>query len=142
MNREAHQAEPLAGADLGELRAVKPGELAVRFAFGAATSIIAGVATMLFGPHVGGVFLAFPAILTASVTLIEREEGMAAAIHDVEGAVLGAVGLAVFAIVFEAAVERTALGWALALSLGAWLAASVSLYLAIELARRRGPHSG
>jgi Protein of unknown function (DUF3147) len=136
MNREADDAEPLVAADPGNLREIKPRDLAVRFAFGAATSVIAGGATLLYGPHAGGVFLAFPAILTASVTLIEKDEGMAAAVHDVEGAVLGAVGLALFAIAFEATIERAAVGWALVLSMATWLATSVALYLTVEIARR------
>ena len=137
MNLEADRTEPLVGTDLGKLREIEVRELAVRFTFGAVTSVVAGGATLLYGPHIGGLFLAFPAVLTASVTLIAKKEGLPAAINDVEGAVLGAIGLAVFAVVFEITLERTALGWALVLSVAAWLAVSVLLYLATELARRR-----
>jgi lipopolysaccharide export LptBFGC system permease protein LptF len=68
--------------------------------------------------------------------MIEKKDGRSAAVHDIEGAVLGAAGLAAFAIVVEQALQRTSLGWALALALGAWLATAFALYLAVELTRR------
>ena len=58
--------------------------------------------------------------------------------HDINGAVLGAVGLVAFALAFEDALRTTTLGYALARGLGAWLATSVALYLVLELTRRRG----
>ena len=128
--------EALAAIELGRLREIDPRELALRFAFGAAASLLAGCATLIFGPRVGGLFLAFPAILAASLTLIEKKEGNRAAVHDIEGAVLGAVGLAAFALAFEAALRITTLGFALLLAFGAWLVTSIPLYLAGELARR------
>ena len=59
---------------------VEPGALAnhgpmdyvSRFLFGAGISLAAGLIGMKFGPVVGGVFLGFPAILPASLTLIEE----------------------------------------------------------------------
>jgi hypothetical protein len=50
--------------------------------------------------------------------------------------VLGAIGLAAFALAFEAALRTTALGFALALAFGAWIATSVGFYLTTELTRR------
>ena len=128
--------EPLADIEFGRLGSVDAHELAIRFALGAAASLLAGFTTLVFGPRVGGLFLAFPAILVASLTLIEKKEGNRAAVHDIEGAVLGAVGLAAFALAFEAALRATALGFALALAFGAWIATSISLYLTTELTRR------
>jgi hypothetical protein len=74
-------------------------EMAVRFAFGAATSALAGVVSVVAGPTVGGVFLAFPAILLASLTLIADEEGRSKARDDARGAAAGALGLLAFAAV-------------------------------------------
>jgi uncharacterized protein DUF3147 len=128
--------EPLVGIELGTLRKIRPRELAIRFAFGAFASLLAGCITLVFGARAGGLFLAFPAILTAGLTLIEKKDGRSAAVHNIEGAVLGAAGLAAFAIVVEQALERTSLGWALALAFGAWLATALALYLAAELTRR------
>jgi hypothetical protein len=128
--------EPLVGIELGALRKIRPRELVIRFAFGAFASLLAGCITLVFGARAGGLFLAFPAILAASLTMIEKKDGTSAAVHDVEGAVLGAAGLAALAIVVEQALERTSLGWALALAFGAWLATAFALYLAVELTRR------
>jgi len=71
--------------DLGALRKQTPRDYLVRFAFGAAISTIAGVDALLLGPRLGGVLLAFPAILPASLTLIERKSNRREApIHGVE----------------------------------------------------------
>jgi hypothetical protein len=128
--------EPLAEIAVGELGNIDVREVAIRFVFGAAASLLAGCTTLIFGPRVGGLFLAFPAILAASLTLIEKKEGNRAAVHDIKGAVLGAVGLAAFALAFEAALRTTVLGFALALAFGTWIATSVGLYLTTELIRR------
>jgi uncharacterized membrane protein YfcA len=128
--------EPLVGIELGALRKIRPRELVIRFAFGAFASLLAGCITLVFGARAGGLFLAFPAILTASLTMIEKKDGTSAAVHDIEGAVLGAAGLAAFAIVVEQTLEWTSLGWALALAFGAWLATALALYFAAELTRR------
>ena len=128
--------ELLPAIELRKLRKIRARELAVRFAFGAAASLLAGSITLVVGPRPGGVFLAFPAILVASLTLIEKKEGTSASGDHIKGTVLGAVGLAAFAIAFEAALPRTALGFALALACGAWLVTSIALYLVTELTRR------
>jgi len=110
--------------------------MAIRFAFGAVASVIAGVVTLEFGARAGGLFLAFPAILVASLTLIERKEGTEAAVDDVSGAVLGAVGLAVFAIAVDAALARVSVGAAVALAFAAWLGTCLTLYLIVETVHR------
>jgi hypothetical protein len=48
-------------------------ELIVRFALGGLATVTAGVVADIWGPTVGGLFLAFPAIFCAS-TLIEKHE--------------------------------------------------------------------
>jgi hypothetical protein len=53
--------------------------------FGAAISLVIGLVSRWFGPRAAGVFLAFPAILPASVALIERKDGTREATHNVEG---------------------------------------------------------
>ena len=49
-------------------------EYVVRFAGGGIITVIAGVIAKKWGPGVGGLFLAFPAIFPASATLIEKHE--------------------------------------------------------------------
>src|SRR6195256_1213804 len=85
-------------------------EYAVRFLFGGAITVIAGLLAKHFGPAFGGLFLAFPAIFPASATLVEQHEkekklragilhtdrGRQAAAVDAAGAAMGSLGLVVF----------------------------------------------
>ncbi|MCU4186418.1 hypothetical protein K6U06_18770 [Acidiferrimicrobium sp. IK] len=141
-------ADPLFGLDLGELRSVRAKDLLVRFGFGAAISVIAGLSGNLFGAVVGGLLLAFPAILPATLTLLEHDDSNAAAVHDVGGAVLGGVGLTAFAVVAATTFE-TVPAWAvLALALAGWAAVSLVLYVLRSTGRLplpdpiRGPRPG
>jgi hypothetical protein len=98
---------------LSALRKTKWYEYAVRFVFGGVVTVIAGVVAKKYGPVLGGLFLAFPAIFPASATLVETHErekkkkagiprtirGRQAAALDAYGAALGTVGLLCFAIV-------------------------------------------
>lgn len=136
--RKETSGEPLVGADLGKLRKVKLSELLIRFGFGAAISIIAGLVSLGFNHFVGGMFLAFPAILPASLTLLEAKEGNAQARLDLEGAVLGAIGLGGFAVVAGFGLRRGGAPVALLAALGAWTALAVGIYLGVEAVRRRG----
>lgn len=79
------------------LKDVTASEAAVRAGFGAGASLLAGVVGTVAGPVVGGVFLAFPAILLASLTLVAEEEGQAAARDEARGALAGSIGLLAFA---------------------------------------------
>lgn len=99
--------------NLSSLREIKPHEYAVRFVFGGLTTVAAGLIAKRFGPGVGGLFLAFPAIFPASASLIEsheikrkakvgsdgRNRGRLAASLDSQGASLGCIGLVGFAFV-------------------------------------------
>ncbi len=96
---------------LSALKGTRPHEYLIRFLFGGAATVLAGLIAKRFGPGVGGLFLAFPAIYPASVTLIESHEkermarighdgtsrGRMAASIDSAGAALGCVGLVGFA---------------------------------------------
>jgi hypothetical protein len=74
-------------------------EYALRFAFGGAVTALAGWISRQYGPVIGGLFLAFPAILPAAVTLIEGDRGTKAAGVDAAGAVFGSAGMLGFALV-------------------------------------------
>jgi hypothetical protein len=82
----------------GELARTRPRDWLIRFVFGAGVSAFAGMVTAIAGPRVGGVFLAFPAILLASLTLVAREEGLRQASDEARGATFGTIGLAGFAV--------------------------------------------
>jgi Protein of unknown function (DUF3147) len=83
----------------------------VRFVLGGLVTALAGILAKRFGPSFGGLFLAFPAILASSVTLVEKHErerkqqkGMSGSIRgrqaagaDAAGAAMGSIGLMAFA---------------------------------------------
>jgi hypothetical protein len=85
--------------------------------------------TLAFGSRLGGIMLGFPAILAASLTLIQEEEDAAHAREDARGAVAGGCAMAVFAL--AAALTFGHLGAALALLIAAaaWTVTALGLYL-------------
>jgi hypothetical protein len=99
--------------NLSALSQTKTYEYAIRFLFGGAITTLAGILAKQFGPVIGGLFLAFPAIFPASATLLEKHQrekkkkagiaetirGRQAAALDAYGAALGCVGLACFAVI-------------------------------------------
>jgi hypothetical protein len=124
--------------DSERLRAARRKEMLIRFAFGFAASVCAGLVSLGAGDRAGGLFLAFPAILPASLTLIGKKENRRQAEVDAGGALLGAVALVVFAVVAWQALGRVPPAGAEAGALVAWLITSVGSYAAIRaLVRRR-----
>jgi len=128
--------------DLSNLRRVTFPEYAVRFVLGGTVTLATGLIAHAYGPVVGGLFLAFPAIFPASCTLVEKHErerkkklglhgearGRKAAALDSFGAALGTIGLGAFAVVawrllpsYSAAVALVAamVTWTV-ISLAAW----------------------
>jgi len=82
--------------ELHALAKPKVWEHLVRFAFGGIVSVAASLVAHKWGPRVGGLFLAFPAILPASLTLVKQHGGRAQAVDDARGARLGALALLAF----------------------------------------------
>jgi uncharacterized membrane protein (GlpM family) len=101
----------------------------VRFAFGAGVSALAGAISALVGPTLGGVFLAFPAISLASLTLVAKEDGVRQARNDARGAGLGTLGLLAFALVIAVTVTRWPLWAAFAAATIAWGLVALGAYL-------------
>jgi predicted lysophospholipase L1 biosynthesis ABC-type transport system permease subunit len=130
--------------DPSKLRQARWYEYALRFLFGGAISAIAAVISKKFGPQVGGLFLAFPAIFPAGATLIEKHErekkerkglhgkirGRTAAGVDAAGAAMGACGLLVFAVLAWKLLPNHATWAVLAGTTLAWLGVSVSIWAA------------
>lgn len=106
----------------------KPSEYLIRFAFGGVITAVVGIIGKAFGPVVAGLFLAFPAILPASLTLISKHDDRRAAGADAVGAVMGSIGLIAFAlVVWKGAAGLPA--WALlALATAAWFALSFAIW--------------
>lgn len=113
-----------------KVREVGVRDVVLRFAFGAGTSAVAGIVAVTVGPLAGGVFLAFPAVLLASLTLVAAEEGRAMARDEARGATAGGVGLLAFALVGQALFGRSTPVAVLALSTAAWAVAAFGAYLA------------
>jgi len=127
-----------------KLDALKQGhwyEYLVRFVLGGLATVVAGVVADIWGPAAGRLFLAFPAIFCASVTLIEKHErerkekkglkgierGKNAAAVDSAGAALGSVALALFgAIMWGLAQNGAALS--LAVATISWFTIAVLLW--------------
>ena len=128
---EKDDREPV-GLDWSKVTKVKRGEMAVRFAFGAVVALVAAIVGALAGPKVGGLFLAFPAILPASLTLIEKKEGMPKAWSDASGGAIGAIGMAAFALT-ALLLLRVNPALALILALVAWIVVSTGLYFLIRM---------
>ena len=120
------------------LRQTRWYEYLVRFVLGGAMTVVAGLIAARFGPVIGGLFLAFPAIFPASATLIEKHvrerkekaglpgarRGKEAAALDAAGAVLGSFGLAAFGLVIWLMIVQSP-AWALVLAAASWLAVAV-----------------
>lgn len=116
----------------GELRHSAARDWLIRFGFGAGVSAVAGTVSAIAGPRVGGVLLAFPAILLASLTLVAKEDGPRQARNDARGATLGTLGMLVFAVVTWATATRWPIWATFAAASGAWAAAALGGYLIVR----------
>ncbi len=128
--------------DPSKVKSHRFGDYAVRFAFGAAIALVAGLVGMALGPKAGGVLLGFPAILPASLTLIEKKEGKEEASIDSVGAILGATAMIAFAVLVSLTVTMWGPVVSVVVALMAWLAVAVGLYFLVALIYEREPHPG
>jgi predicted neutral ceramidase superfamily lipid hydrolase len=122
-----------------EIGKQKPSAYAVRFLFGAAISLVAGLIGIKFGPVVGGLLLGFPAILPASLTLIEKREGREQASIDSVGAILGAVAMIVFAVVVTTWVTALGVVATMLTALAVWAIVAFVLYAVVASVYKREP---
>jgi len=136
--------------DSSGLKQTKWHEYALRFVAGGIITVLAGVIARKWGPGIGGLFLAFPAIFPASATLIEEHErqrkrkkglhgeerGTDAAAIDALGAAMGSVGLVVFAGICWWLIPKYRAPLALGGATIAWLLVSFSIWI-IRQQRRR-----
>ena len=121
-------------------------EHALRFAFGGAMTALAGIIAKEFGPVVGGVFLAFPAIFPASASLIEEHEkrkkqrlgmsagmrGRDAAALDAAGAAMGASALVGFAFAVWKLLPNHSTALVITSSTVLWFAISFAIWRASD----------
>ena len=115
-------------------------EQLIRFAFGGLVTVGTGLVARRFGPEIGGLFLAFPAILPASLTLVKRHEGRGEAREAAAGSRLGAVSLVAFAAAVWLLANRGAALSLIAATI-AWAALSVVLWSMVYGRRDRRTRS-
>jgi hypothetical protein len=125
------------------IKGIKPHEWILRFVFGGAVCVVAGIIAQIYGPTVGGLFLAFPAIFPAGASLVEAHEkqhkaragfdgthrGRLVAAIDALGAALGCVGLAGFALVFWLWTTHAHVAMVFLLATGVWLTLATGAWL-------------
>jgi len=133
--------------DTEGLKDTKWYEYALRFFFGGAMTVVAGMIAKEFGPTVGGLFLAFPAIFPSGATLIDKHEkekkeragltsgyrGKYAVALDAAGTTMGAIGLMVFAaLIYKFLPGNSPSYVVLTLSALVWFGASVGIWKMFE----------
>jgi hypothetical protein len=130
--------------NFSSFRETQPHEYVVRFLFGGLCTASAGLIASHYGPVVGGLFLAFPAIFPAGVSLIEKHEkkrkaehglngtnrGRLAASIDALGASLGCVGLAAFAFTLWIGLPKHNAYLIVFLATAVWIGVSTLLWSA------------
>jgi hypothetical protein len=128
---------------LASLKQTKLHQYGIRFLMGGLCTVGAGLIGKHFGPAIGGLFLAFPAIFPAGVSLIESHEkenkqkvgangetrGRLAASIDSTGAALGCIGLIAFAALSWRFLVSHSAAWAITIATLAWTVTAVSLWL-------------
>ena len=131
------EENPRPRIDLAAIKGRKPSDYLTRFAFGAGIATAAAIVGTVFGAKVGGVLLAFPAVMPAALTLIEKKDGRREAAIDAYSAVLGSVALIAFALVAWFTLRHFAGAVALLLAAVAWLLVALALYVSILWLPRR-----
>jgi hypothetical protein len=130
-------------AKLASLKGIALHEWAVRFFFGGAVCVAAGLIARRFGPGIGGLFLAFPAIFPAGASMVEAHEkrhkahagfdgtnrGRTVAGVDAAGAALGSIGLAGFALTCWICLPRLSTAATFALAILVWTTLSITSWL-------------
>jgi len=135
--------------NLAALKRSKWQEYFVRFIFGGAVTAVAGIIAKHYGPEIGGLFLATPAIFPAAATLVEKHEekkaradsGRELRAHelagvDAAGAAMGSVGLAAFAVVVWQLLPRCPVASVLGAATLGWFTVAVAMWLARKIVWR------
>jgi hypothetical protein len=130
-------------ARFAAIKGIKLHEWLIRFVAGGAICVIAGLIASAYGPKLGGLFLAFPAIFPAGASLVEAHEkqhkarighdgtmrGRQIAALDAFGAAIGCIGLAGFGMFFWLWTPHASSVVSLVLATLAWLTLAVGCWL-------------
>jgi Protein of unknown function (DUF3147) len=128
------------------LRETTATEYATRFVFGGLVTVAATLIANRWGPVIGGIFLAFPGIFPAGISLVEKHktkrearEGKIGVLSargeasvEAAGASAGAVGLVAFALVVWKSTTSHALVVMLGCAALAWAVVSWAAWMARE----------
>ncbi|HWG20052.1 MAG TPA: DUF3147 family protein [Terracidiphilus sp.] len=129
-------------AKLAAIKGIPPHEWIIRFLFGGAVCVLAGLISQKFGAEVGGLFLAFPAIFPAGASLVEAHErrhkaragfdgtlrGRTVAGLEAAGASIGCIALAGFAMVCWLCLPRISTAAVFVLATASWFLIAMSLW--------------
>lgn len=129
-------------ADISALKQASWLEYSIRFVFGGLMTVIAGLVAKHYGPELGGLFLAFPAIAPAAATMIDQHakerkqragytghtRGRKTAALDMFGTVWGTVGLLAFGLVIWQMGPSHSPALVLSAATAAWLAGALSTW--------------
>jgi Protein of unknown function (DUF3147) len=127
---------------MASVKETRAHEYLLRFVFGGAATVLAGLVAKYFGSGAGGLFLAFPAIFPAAATLMEAHSkkrmaeighdgtnrGRTGASIDAASAALGCVGLAGFALVVWRLLPRHNAALIIVAATAVWTAVSIGLW--------------
>lgn len=128
---------------LSSVKETKRHEYVLRFVFGGAATVLAGLVAKYCGAGWGGLFMAFPAIFPAAATLMEAHSkermvkighdgtnrGRISASIDAASAALGCVALAGFALVVWRLLPRHNGLLVILAATAVWAAVAVALWL-------------
>jgi hypothetical protein len=123
--------------DAGALKEARAWEHALRFVFGGIVTVVVGLVARRWGPVIAGLFLAFPSIFPASITLVRRHDGRAKAVDDAKGACVGGAGMLAFSCVVRAAASAWRPAMVLAMATLAWAAVDLGAWAMVYGWRRR-----
>jgi uncharacterized membrane protein (GlpM family) len=116
------------GSDPAKIKETSAKDYAIRFVGGGVVTALVGIIGATSGPAVAGLFLAFPAILVASLTLLGEKHGRGPAGADAFGARAGSIGLVAFGVVIWQLGSRDPAWVALLLAMVAWTVVSLSVW--------------
>ncbi len=134
---------------LSALRRTKWYEIVLRFLFGGLATVATGIIAKSYGPVIGGLFLAFPAIFPATATLVEKHvkekkkkahidgvnRSRSAVALEARGTVMGSLGLVVFGLILWCCLVIGPAWLVLLAALLAWLVTSILIWQLRRLIR-------
>lgn len=119
-------------ADPRQVKEMSWWELGIRILFGGVVAVVAYLVGQKFGPSVAGLFLAFPAIMPASATLVEKHAGKGKAVSMARGTMAGTIGLMALGATVWLLSPRLPAWAALTAATVAWLIVSLGAWAVLE----------